>query len=256
MHLPVQDYLLSGKSLEDLKQEYGVNNKIVGDKVSLTYDQIEAKEGCEVASDCRGLILQNGTWERIAVPMSRFYNHGSIHAVDIDWKSAAFEDKLDGSLSIIFNHEDRWTVATRSVPDASGQVHDASYTFATLADMAVADMARRQNSPISNHDLHTMMTYMEEKYGKDIKDLTFCCELTSPFNRVVCKYEEKTLTLLAARNKITLEELNPTEFKLDHYGLETPRLYEFTNFEDMLQVIREWDPKEKEGIVVMLHLIN
>jgi hypothetical protein len=96
MNLLVQNYLRSGKTLENLKKEHGIKYHVYNGKVSLTYDQIDAKESDPLAQQCRGLILRQDSWDIVACPMFRFFNYGQEVCAPIDWGSAVFEEKLDG----------------------------------------------------------------------------------------------------------------------------------------------------------------
>jgi len=82
------------------------------------------------------------------------------------------------------------------------------------------------------------------------RERTFIFELTSPANRIVCKYETIKLTLLAVRNNKTLKEEPPELWVFHDKAITTPKLYSFNNVNHMIQVIRDWNPEEHEGIVV------
>lgn len=105
--LKVQEYLKT-KSLNDLKKNHGINHRIVGHKVGLNYDQLEAKTGDRLAEECRGLILRKedgsdilenvplGNSKILACPFFRFYNVQEHCAAEIDWETASVQEKLDG----------------------------------------------------------------------------------------------------------------------------------------------------------------
>lgn len=263
MQLLVQEYLRSGKTLENLKIEHGVNYKIVDDRVSLSYNQIDSKETDKIACECRGLVLNTQTYDVIAFPFRRFFNLNDPNAAKIDWESAVYFDKLDGSLAIFYYYQNRWHVATRGVPDASGNVNNSNTTFAQLVDLTIVDMVKRvfpggieadtqefMGTDQKQPDINTMMGCMELNYNLDVRDYTFCMELTGPYNRIVCDYPEKNLTLLGVRNNKTFEELDPEMFELNCYGLKVVQPFSFDNIDSMIEVIKTWNPSEKEGIVV------
>lgn len=234
--LHVQKYLRSGKTLEDLKIEHGVKSYIHNGKIGLTYDQIEAKEKDPLSQQCRGLILREGTYDAVAVPMFRFFNLEQKETVaEIDWNTASFENKLDGSLNIVYWDEAKWCVGTRSRPEADGNIDESDITFAKLFDMAVKEMGIGNN-------IQDLMSIAN-------KDCTYCFELTSPFNRIVCDYKKLSLTLLAVRNNLTLLESAP-EIWADALKVNTPEKFDFSNINHMIQVVRDWNPKEKEGVVI------
>lgn len=234
--LKVQEYLRSGKTLDQLYEEHGIFSRLYNEKISLLYDQLAAKESDELANQCRGLVLDAHTYERIAVPFFRFFNYGQGCAAPIDWDSAAIESKEDGSLAIVYHHNNQWHMATRSMPEASGKAHDVDMTFSQLFDYTIEHMFGNtggKNWLMRNQD----------------PSLTFCFELTTPYNRVVVKYNEPSLTLLAVRSRESLQELDPRLFVSD-LSIPTPKLYNFNNLEHLLQVVREWNPLENEGVVV------
>ncbi len=233
--LKVQEYLRTpDKSLDTLKVEHGINYKIENGKVSLSYHQIDAKESDPIACECRGLVLDAITYERIAVPMFRFFNLGQSNAAKIDWESAAYEEKRDGSLAIIYFHNSQWYMATRGVPEASAKAHSSDMTFAQLFNYTVKHM-------FGEGDVNWLMRDQSP-------NLTYCFELTTPVNRVVVKYEEPSLTLLAVRDRDSLQELDPRPFA-SALNIPSPKLFHFNNTEHMLEVIREWNPIESEGVV-------
>jgi hypothetical protein len=242
--LHVQKYLLSGKTLEDLKNEHGVKSYVHNKKIGLTYDQIEAKERDILAQQCRGLILKEGTYDIVAAPMFRFFNLEQKElASQIDWNTAVFEDKLDGTLCIVYwdSGQDKWCVGTRSRPEADGNIDQSDVTFAKLFDLAVKEM----NLGFNIQDLMKLVN----------KNYTYCFELTGPFNRIVCDYKKLSLTLLAVRNNNTLIEEFPDTWAAA-LKVNVAEKFNFRNLNHMIQVVREWDPKEKEGVVIKDALFN
>ena len=251
MELLVQTYLKSGKTLDDLFTEHGVCHYISNGKLGLNYSQLDASNSDPLACQCRGLILDEKTFEIIACPFFRFFNLEQTEvAAPIDWNTARFFDKIDGTC-IICGFKDKWFVGTRGRPEADGNIQDSDLTFATLADLAVDKMLKENSACSGSKTFHDMMEYIVLKYGEQIRNYTFVFELTSPFNRVVCKYDKISLTLLMVRNNKTLEELDPKQFDFGPYGIKTPEEFYFSNVNHMVQVIREWNPEEKEGVVVV-----
>ena len=135
--MSVVDYLRTNSvaSLERLGI-YARWSTVHPEKFSLNYDQIEAIDGDPLVEECRGVVLVQESRERgepgryrvIARPFQRFYNLGQGGAAEIDWSTAAFEEKLDGTLCIVYHHGGIWNVATRSMPDAD--VPSPTLTFA------------------------------------------------------------------------------------------------------------------------------
>ena len=248
--LLVQAYLKSGKTLDDLKVEHGVYSTITNGKIGLNYDQLESSNSDQLACECRGLILRESTYDIVACPMFRFFNLEQKEvAAKIDWSSAGFFEKMDGTCAIVyFDHVlKKWCLGTRGRPEADIGIDGSDITFSMLADQICKRMWNRFNPQRDDISLQDLM----EEIASYSKDMTFVFELTSPLNRIVCKYNDYDLTLLAVRNNNTLQEEDPKLWLKDNsFGLATPKEYEFKNVHHMVQVIREWNPEDHEGVVV------
>lgn len=127
---------LSTKSLLSLEALHGVNHRMSADKtkMSLNYDQIEAKDADLIAQVCRGMVLsrKNGLplvadqpmndLEVFAFPFCRFFNDGQGAAAQINMMddSTEFLAKLDGTCIILYfdKHKNQWFPATRAVCEA------------------------------------------------------------------------------------------------------------------------------------------
>lgn len=224
--LLVQEYLKT-HSFGDLVREHGVYASFSksGHKFSLNYDQIEAKEADPLAQECRGLVLARedgasmhpfpegsrgphedyspGATTILAYPMKRFFNHGQGSAAQINWSDPklAVLEKLDGTLCIVYydKFSKAWCVATRSVPEADLPMDNGLFTFRTLFEKALKDTCGLDFGDFTK-GLNTHITY--------------CFELTTPYNRIVVSYPESRVTLLAARQM----HGNYEEFDLDNLG--------------------------------------
>ena len=213
--LLVQQFL-QNHSLKDLELEHGVYASVSNNKrkISLSYDQIETKNDDELSWDCRGLILAKsdfnefdvvdgklnkdimiGDTQIVAFPLRRFFNHGQeVANIDLQDKHLSVLEKVDGTFTILyfdqFMHE--WHVATRSVPEANLFIDTSKFTFRTLFEEALKE---------SNYSFKELTSKLDAT-------ITYCFELTSPYNRIVVKYDDIELTLLAARSLTTLKEID------------------------------------------------
>lgn len=196
-------------------------------KVSLNYDQVEAVNGHPVVNECRGLILRQchdgepgspGEYTVMARPYQRFYNLGSGHAPDIDWKSAEFEEKLDGTLCIVYFDTDleKWCVATRNVPDAD---------VPTVRGPTYAELFW-QHSGLWCGSLSENMTY--------------CYELTGPDNRIVVAYDEWKATLLGGYR-------NDGEYTFRGYA----KRFSFSSLDEAREWLEKQPGHKMEGFVVV-----
>lgn len=238
--LHVQTYLRSGKSLEDLKNDHGVNYFVQNGKISLSYNQILVKDDDELSQQCRGLILRDQTFDVVAVPMFRFFNiEQTTIAAEIDWSTASIEEKLDGTLVIVYYDHvmGRWFSATRSRPEADVPIDTYSFTFSNLFEMALQKLTK-----VNEMDLQLFMSEMS-------RDLTYCFELCTPLNRIVCAYGDFFVHLLAVRDNISFQEQHPSGFA-KILGIPQPKTYSFSGLAELLTIIRSWNPEEHEGVVV------
>jgi hypothetical protein len=271
--LLVQEFLKS-HSFKNLQEAHGVYASFSksGHKFSLNYDQIDAKNSDPLSQQCRGLILAAkdgksflsqaveinnrlnydhiipGDTCIVAYPMNRFFNYSQDVGLDLNWsdpKLAIFE-KLDGTLTILYNDPfiNKWCVATRAVPEADVPLDGGFYTFRMLFEKALKDT--------------NGMSF--EKFTDLLdKEITYCFELTSPYNRIIVDYKECRLTLIAARqityghcgDKSTWECFN--ELDIDNvptYGVPHVRTYAFVGLNGILDLVSDQNPLEHEGVVV------
>jgi hypothetical protein len=242
MELLVQKFLET-HSFKELQEQHGVYASFSksGRKFSLNYDQIEAKESDPLAQECRGLILagefgqsfqgvelngrQNydhlvpGATRILAFPMRRFFNYGQGSAAQIDWssKDLSILEKLDGTLVIVYYDPfvGVWCVATRSVPEADLPMDNGIFTFRTLFEKALLETSGK--------------TF--EEFTKNLNtNITYCFELTTPYNRIVVYYPNNGVTLLAARNIRDHHEVDLT--KIGHS-------YNWVDYDDLDQKTRD-----------------
>lgn len=249
--LQVQTFLET-HSFKDLYHTYGVAARSCKDglKWSLNYDQIDAKPGCAVASQCRGLILRPvvrvasdseivGPTTIVARPMDRFYNAGDFHAAEIDWSTARIQEKLDGTMCILYfdDVKNEWCVATRSVPEADVSFGDPpgsplnENTFAELFKYAVN----------CTHPWTDFIRGLDTNY-------TYVFELTSPLNRVVVKYDDYEITLLSIRNTSSGEDVLPDV--LEEY-LQVVTEWPLTTLPELTEFVNQMDPAKCEGAIVV-----
>lgn len=137
----------------------------------------------EVILSCRGLVIDKD-YNVIAKAFDKFFNEEEL---SVEEKMAhsnekySIREKMDGSLIILFNYNSEWILATQK-----------SF-YSDIANFALVEFNKLLNSGVLNLD----------------KNLCYGLEFTSPMNRVVVSYgEEVKFTLLIAREKETLKEVN------------------------------------------------
>lgn len=98
MELEVQKYLRSGKTLENLKAELEIKSNVSGDLVILNYSQTDSPKAHPIVMECRGLVLEMGTWNLVMQSFSRFFNYGENLEItkEFDFSKAIALSKIDG----------------------------------------------------------------------------------------------------------------------------------------------------------------
>lgn len=221
-----------------------------------------------------------GHTEVLAWPMERFYNHGDSNAATIDWADRGLRvyEKLDGTMIVVYwdpSHA-RWYAATRAVPEADHPMNGDldPMTFSDLFMCALRetreaaegrplpwarcsmcgvqrDEAAHPDLPCPKDDVTAHDWSVVDGYDRIVhlnKELTYVFELTSPKNRVVVRYDEPRVTLLAARHTQTGRELAIETMRLEH--VRRPMTWEFKDVLALEGFVDRSDPAKLEGAVV------
>lgn len=215
-----------------LTEKFGIKEKrhpAFPELMHLVYCQIasSAHAGHPIVNECRGLILNARTLEVVSHPFHRFYNDGEAVAAPIDWGSARVQDKLDGSLTVLYHYAGAWHVATKGSPDAGGPVLGHTMTFRELF----------------------WSTWGHQHLGlPDLDpDFTYVFELTSPLNRVVVAHDDHRLTLLGVRSRVTGQEFPASAFP----ALNPVREHPLGSLVDVRAAAEVLNPIAAEGFVVV-----
>jgi hypothetical protein len=270
MDLLVKDYLRR-HSFQQLEDEHGVNARpnSTGDKYSLNYDQISAKNGDPLAEQCRGLVIRPTQFDKfifgdgwkdaivgeldvLAWPMNRFYNHGDPSAVEIDWADPGIRvyEKVDGTCIILYWDplHGKWHAGTRSVPEADLPIQ--------VGHMEIGDMT------FSQLFLKALVATREELSGQKVdwevdgpdkvihlnKEMTYVFELVSTYNQIVVVYPEPRAYLLAVRHTATGKELPIETVRLQH--VRRPKTWPIRDVVTLATFVDSANPAELEGAVV------
>jgi len=279
----VCEYLLS-HSRRQLFLEHGVCSRSSSDftKLSLNYDMFAIKNGDLLAEQCRGLVVRPLDWydvideddtldevvgpvDVVAWPMDRFYNHGQPGAADVDWNDPNLHvyEKLDGTMCTLYFDflKNEWCVATRAVSEADVEMYTkgiasiskkSTYAelFWTAFTKTLEAMYRLGN--IGSDGRHHAL----ERFDRNT---TYVFELTGPENRVVVKYDEPKLTLIAMRDNTTGEEVDISDDAKvrarSMYPWQTrtwprPQTWKLNNAPALLAFVSTASPDKLEGAVV------
>ena len=233
--LEVQQYLSAGRTLADLWTDYAVKSVISEDGriVSLKYDQIKSGVNA-ITRQCRGLVLEVGTWEVIARPFDRFFNAGEGHAAPLTGPEAGrgsmrVQEKVDGSLAILYRYGGAWQVGSSGTPTGMG--------------------AMEKTSPLTFRDAFWRVWSASgwELPGDSEGGTAFLFELCVPENRVICRHDRPSLTLIGARDRDGIER-RPGEFS-DRWAVV--REFPLPDLAAVRESFRAMNPLRQEGYVLV-----
>lgn len=204
--------------------------------ILLKYSQFESDMNISLVRECRGSIFyqnDDGKYECVCYPFSKFGNVGETYVPNIDWESAVVEEKVDGSLTKLFYHNGCWNIATNGLPNAfAAEINDKGLSFGDLFYEALG--GRDQFEAFCTH-LDPNETYM--------------FELVSLVSKLVVYYPETKLYYLGQRNMITMHESkNYGDFMME-YGVLCPKVYNIGTLEGCLEYVKSMTRNE-EGFVV------
>lgn len=198
--------------------------------VMFKYDMINSPMANPLVQECRGIILdESKNWEIVARPFDKFFNDGEGHAAQIDWSTAKVQEKLDGSLMIMYWYDGTWQIASSGTPDAGGAINNYTITFRDLF----------------------WETWRAERYelpDPSYKNLTFMFEMMTPYNRVVVPHRTASIVLIGVRG------LDGQEYPVSNfYGLDYSIVREFNinTMENLVKTFDQFDGIDQEGYVVV-----
>jgi hypothetical protein len=229
------------KTIDDFKLKF----KDYPSKILLKYDQLVSPtimSNIEV-QECRGLILEKGTWDVMSLAFTKFFNAEEGNAAKIDWNTAHVLEKLDGTLIQVYwdwvNEE--WYAGTTGTAEGEGEVNNK---MGTTFNSLFWDTVTKQ---------YALNTCMFDK------NHVYVFELTTPYNIVVKPHGESSATLLTVRNRVTLQEVSWKNLTMIAESLRVPLVKRFDlNAKDVGTLLRTFEgmPWSEEGYVVVDAIFN
>jgi RNA ligase len=144
----------------------------------------------EVTLKCRGLITQNTSGKVIIQPFSKFFNYEEAIGKNIIPETEDYvyvQEKMDGSLGILFYYADQWIMATRG-----------SFT----SDQAIKGLEIVEKT-------HFLPAF-EKEYA-------YLVEIIYPENRIVVDYKQEKVTFLSVVLNMSYECWKPSDEKELHW---------------------------------------
>jgi hypothetical protein len=237
--LQIQKYIRE-HGIEKTINDFQLKTRVYDSKILLKYDQLVSPTlmaNIEV-QECRGLILEKGTWNVLSMAFTKFFNSGESNAHKIDWGTAKILEKMDGScIQVYYDWNDLvWYAGTTGTAEGEGEVNNKmGTTFNSL-----------------------FWDTVTEKYALNPcmldKDHVYVFELTTPYNIVVKPHGESSATLLTVRNRVTLKELPWKDLEMVAESLRVPLVKSFNlNVKDVGALLRTFEGMSwsEEGYVVV-----
>lgn len=225
--------------------------------VLLKYNQMDSDFHNEIVRECRGLILDEDTFEPVCVPFFKFGNYGESYCPEIDWKNCWVGQKLDGSLIKIVRLGEDLLISTNGTIDAfkanlQEQIGCDSKNFGELVVEAIVD-AFYDRIDWDGFGLPLCQETVEKEciefFKSNLEDnKTYMFELTSPFNKVVVQWHETRLNFLGVRDNTTLQETYFNDHFLKDF-FNTPKVFPLRTIDECVKAAQELGVDE-EGFVV------
>jgi len=228
--LKVQEYLASN-SIEKLIEEFHiiVTKDDTSPLIILNYDQIESSpKNHPVIRECRGLVLDSTDYSLVARSFLRFFNWGeqADEMPLFNFNKFYVNEKVDGSLVIVFNYKGQWFANTRgSFGRNLMQFTDFTWQDAFCQALGINTLQELKLDPA----------------------YTYVCEYCSPFNKIVRHYSKPVMYLLT----MFKGEQELTQDEVDQVGFLRPERFAFTNIDDILTFLVDKSSVDPtfEGIV-------
>lgn len=237
--LAIQKYIVEN-GLDKAVTVFNLKTREYDSKVLLKYDQLSSPtlmSNIEV-QECRGLILEKGTWNVMSLAFTKFFNSDESNAHKVDWNTAHVLEKLDGTLIQVYWdwNENEWYAGTTGTAEGEGEVNNKmGTTFNSLFWDTVT----------KKYALNPCMLD---------KDHVYVFELTTPYNIVVKPHGESSATLLTVRNRVTLKELAWKDLYMVSESLRMPLVKMFDlNADNVGVLLKTFEnmPWSEEGYVVV-----
>jgi hypothetical protein len=239
MELAIQKYIRKN-GIDKTIQDFKLKTRDYPSKILLKYDQLVSPTlmGLPEMQDCRGLILEKGTWNVLSLAFRKFFNSDEGNAHKIDWNTAHVLEKLDGTMIQVYwdNHKQTWFAGTTGTAEGCGEVNNKMGT--TFNDLFWETVRNKYNLDFS----------------KLTKGYSYIWELCTPYNIVVKPHPESSATLLTIRNLKTLEEVSRKTLQSigNYLGVPVVKTYDLnaTNVGHLKNTFENM-PWSDEGYVVV-----
>lgn len=223
-------------------QKFGYN------LIMFKYSQQDSDFSNDIVKECRGIILNEDTFEIISYAYNKFFNFSEPNAAKIDWASAKVLQKIDGSLIKVVKLSDQEIlVSTNGVIDAfkcelNPQVGCPFYNFGELFWEAVRNQMIDCGYSLDDNDPVEWLANML------LPNFTYMFELCSPYNRVIVPHKETKLYFHGVRDNSSQEF--PFEICALSKIFSCPEIYNLKSLDECI-IATQAMPWDEEGYVVV-----
>jgi hypothetical protein len=224
-------------------QKFGYN------LIMFKYSQQDSDLSNDIVKECRGIILDEDTFEPISVPYFKFFNYGEPNAAEVDWSSAKVLQKIDGSLiKVVKFSSHEILVSTNGVIDAfkcelNSQIGSPYDNFGELFWEAVSNQMVDCGYSLDENDPVEWLANKLRPY------YTYMFELCSPYNRVIVPHKETKLYFHGWRDNVSLNEM-PFNICILAKIFGCPEEYNLKSLDDCIAATQAM-PWDEEGYVVV-----
>lgn len=233
--LKIQEYIKNFVTIQDanyfLSQEFDINirkDKLEDDVVYIyNYGQNSNKMN-SLSNEARGLILDS-EGQVVCQTLPRFFEPNDPASPELDWDHATAEQKVDGTLITVYNHKNKFYIATKHHPKADINIANFPVTY----KLAIEIFLHRKASLFRpNSEWYNWFKTFKKEY-------CFVFEFIGPENRIVTSYKRHDLVLLTIIDKINNIECSKNIIRTFSalYGIPTPKIYPVSNSADIIDLI-------------------
>jgi hypothetical protein len=194
----------------------------------------------EITLHCRGLITDE---EKVIVqPFKKFFNYEEVidkSVIPVKGDYVYVQEKMDGSLGILFYYADEWIMATRG---------------SFISDQALRGM----------EILKSQYTVFDRSFEPSV---AYLCEIIYPENRIVVDYNKEKIVFLSAAINWSFRGWKASDEDELHWttacayfhmnGIKKSDIVKteqhFSFSDDLYRSLKEKNEKNKEGFVLRFH---
>lgn len=213
------------------------------------YSQQDSDFSNDIVKECRGIILDEDTFEIISYSYNKFFNFSEPNAAEIDWSSAKVLEKIDGSLIKVVKFSDHdILVSTNGVIDSfkcelNSMIGCPYNNFGELFWAAIRNQMIDCGYSLDENDP------VEWLADKLLPNFTYMFELCSPYSRVIVPHKETKLYFHGWRDNISLNEM-PFEICILIDTFDCPESYNLKSLDECVAATQAM-PWDEEGYVVV-----